>query len=109
MADLTIYQKMLSEFMKWQDSSDDEYVRLWDLINSKKAVYKDAQKYSKLVADKWSQLLNKYFGIDAEAWCKSLIKANVRGIDRIVPVGQAMNIDVINIHLLFCHSNDVQF
>lgn len=66
MADLTIYQKMLSEFMKWQDSNDDEYVRLWDLINSKKAAYKDAQKYSKLVADKWSQLLNKYFGIDAD-------------------------------------------
>lgn len=36
-----------------------------------------------------------YFGIDAVALREELIAANVRGIDRIVPVGKAMDIDVI--------------
>lgn len=36
-----------------------------------------------------------YFGIDAVKLCEELIAANVRGIDRIVPVGKAMDIDVI--------------
>jgi hypothetical protein len=66
MAEKTTYQKMLSEFMKWQKSNEKEYADLWDLINTKKATYKDAQRYSKVVADKWSQLLMKYFGVDAD-------------------------------------------
>ena len=66
MADVTAYQKMLSEFMKWQKSNEKEYVDLWELINTKKATYKDAQRYSKVVADKWSQLLQKYLGVDAD-------------------------------------------
>lgn len=66
MDDKTVYQKMLSEFMKWQKSNDEEYADLWELINTKKATYKDAQRYSKVVADKWSQLLMKYFGVDAD-------------------------------------------
>lgn len=36
-----------------------------------------------------------YFGIDAVALREELIAANVRGIDRIVPVGKAMDIDVV--------------
>ena len=36
-----------------------------------------------------------YFGIDAVALREDLIAANVRGIDRIVPIGKAMDIDVI--------------
>lgn len=36
-----------------------------------------------------------YFGINAVALREELIAANVRGIDRIVPVGKAMDIDVI--------------
>ncbi len=36
-----------------------------------------------------------YFGIDAVKLREELIAANVRGIDRIVPVGKAMDIDVI--------------
>lgn len=36
-----------------------------------------------------------YFGIDTVALREELIAANVRGIDRIVPVGKAMDIDVI--------------
>ena len=66
MDDRTVYQKMLSEFMKWQKSNEEEYADLWELINIKKATYKDAQRYSKVVADKWSQLLMKYFGVDAD-------------------------------------------
>ncbi len=66
MDEKTTYQKMLSEFMKWQKSNDKEYADLWDLINTKKATYEDAQKYSKVVAGKWSQLLKKYFGVDAD-------------------------------------------
>lgn len=66
MDERTSYQKMLSEFMKWQKSNDKEYVDLWDLINAGKATYEDARRYSKVVADKWSQLLTKYFGIGAD-------------------------------------------
>lgn len=36
-----------------------------------------------------------YFGIDAVKLREELIAAHVRGIDRIVPVGKAMDIDVI--------------
>lgn len=36
-----------------------------------------------------------YFGIDAPKLCEELIAENVRGIDRIVPIGKAMDIDVV--------------
>ena len=36
-----------------------------------------------------------YFGIDADRLAAMVISHNLRGIDRIVPVGQAMDIDII--------------
>lgn len=66
MDERTVYQKMLSDFMKWQKSNDAEYDNLWKRINSGKATYEDAQKYSKVVAGKWSELLKKYLGVDAD-------------------------------------------
>ena len=66
MDEKTAYQKMLSDFMKWQKSNNAEYTTLWKRINSGKATYEDAQKYSKVVAGKWSELLKKYLGVDAD-------------------------------------------
>jgi hypothetical protein len=57
---------MLSEFGKWQKSNNTEYSALWELVRAGKATYEDAQKYSRVVAGKWSELLKKYFGIDAD-------------------------------------------
>lgn len=54
---------------------------------------KNIEELAKVITEKYQTIT--YFGIDATALQKKLIKANVRGIDRIVPVGQAMNIDVI--------------
>jgi hypothetical protein len=66
MDNITAYQKMLSEFGKWQKNNNTEYSDLWELVNAGKATYEDAQKYSRVVAGKWSELLKKYFGIDAD-------------------------------------------
>lgn len=66
MDERTTYQKMLSEFMKWQKSNDTEYADLWNLVHTGEATYEDAQKYSKVIARKWSELLKKYFGVDAD-------------------------------------------
>lgn len=66
MDERTAYQKMLSEFMKWQKSNDSDYANLWELVETGKATYEDAQKYSKVVAGKWSELLKKYLGVDAD-------------------------------------------
>ena len=54
---------------------------------------KNIEELTAIITEK-SQTIT-YYGIDAEVLRENLIKANVRGIDRIVPVGQAMNIDVI--------------
>ena len=61
MDEKTVYQKMLGEFTKWQESSR-EHSELWKLVNDGKADYRSALKYSKFVAGKWSELLKKYFG-----------------------------------------------
>lgn len=66
MDERTSYQKMLSEFMKWQKSNNVDYTKLWELVKTGKATYEDAQKYSKLIAGKWSELLKKYLGVDAD-------------------------------------------
>lgn len=66
MDERTLYQKMLSEFMKWQKSNNPDYSKLWEKVNAGKATYADAQEYSKIVADEWSKLLKKYFGVDAD-------------------------------------------
>lgn len=36
-----------------------------------------------------------YFGVDPHALREALMAANVRGIDRIVPIGQAMNVGIV--------------
>lgn len=54
---------------------------------------KNIEELAAVITEKYQTIT--YFGIDAEVLRENLIRANVRGIDRIVPVGQAMNIDVI--------------
>jgi hypothetical protein len=68
MSERTLYQVMLSDFMKWQNSERDangKYAKLWSKANSGKATYPEAQEYSRLIAGKWSELLKKYCGIDS--------------------------------------------
>lgn len=54
---------------------------------------KNIEELTAIITEKYQTIT--YFGIDAEVLRENLIRANVRGIDRIVPVGQAMNIDII--------------
>ena len=54
---------------------------------------KDARELCNVITEKFQTVT--YFGIDAAALREELIAANVRGIDRIVPVGKAMDIDVV--------------
>ena len=54
---------------------------------------KHIEELAAVITEKYQTIT--YFGIEPEALRESLITANVRGIDRIVPIGQAMNIDVI--------------
>lgn len=54
---------------------------------------KNERELTTVITEKYQTIT--YFGIDAEVLRENLIRAKVRGIDRIVPVGQAMNIDVI--------------
>ncbi len=68
MSERTLYQMMLSDFMKWQNSERDangKYAKLWAKANGGKATYPDAQEYSRIIADKWSELLKKYCGVDS--------------------------------------------
>lgn len=54
---------------------------------------KDVRNLCAVITEKFQTIT--YFGINAEELREKLIEANVRGIDRIVPVGKAMDIDVI--------------
>ena len=54
---------------------------------------KDVRELCAVITEKFQTIT--YFGIDAVALREELIAAGVRGIDRIVPVGKAMDIDVI--------------
>jgi len=53
----------------------------------------DVDELMSIITDKYQTIT--YFGIDADAVRTDLIEHNVRGIDRIVPIGKAMDIDVI--------------
>ena len=53
----------------------------------------DVRELCAVVTEKFQTIT--YFGIDAAALREELIAAGVRGIDRIVPVGKAMDIDVV--------------
>lgn len=68
MSERTLYQMMLSDFMKWQSKerdSDSKYANLWKKVYSGDVTYPDAQEYSKIIADKWSELLKNYCGADS--------------------------------------------
>ena len=54
---------------------------------------KDVRELCAVITEKFQTIT--YFGIDATVLREELIAANIRGIDRIVPVGKAMDIDVI--------------
>lgn len=56
-------------------------------------VLTDLSELCAVITEKFQTIT--YFGIDAVALREELIAANVRGIDRIVPVGKAMDIDVV--------------
>lgn len=65
MAERTLWQEMISEFMKWQ-SSDEKHNALYRKIREGKATYVDAQDYSKCIAKEWSHLLQKHVGVGAD-------------------------------------------
>ncbi|MDD7313190.1 MAG: acyl-CoA reductase [bacterium] len=54
---------------------------------------KDVRELCAVITEKFQTIT--YFGIDATVLREELIAANIRGIDRIIPVGKAMDIDVI--------------
>lgn len=54
---------------------------------------KDEKELFAVITEKFQTIT--YFGIDPEKLCSALIASNTRGIDRIVPIGKALNIDVI--------------
>lgn len=54
---------------------------------------KNLDELMSVITEKYQTIT--FFGIDAIKLRQNLIKSNVRGIDRIVPIGQAMNIDVV--------------
>ena len=54
---------------------------------------KDENELFAVITEKFQTIT--YFGIDPEKLCSALIASNTRGIDRIVPIGKALNIDVI--------------
>lgn len=53
----------------------------------------DTKEFFKIVNEKYQTIT--YFGIDPEKLALEIATHNLRGIDRIVPVGKAMDIDVI--------------
>ena len=54
---------------------------------------KDNNDLYKIINEKYQTIT--YFGIDEEELLNDLIKNEITGIDRIVPIGKAMDIDVI--------------
>ena len=53
----------------------------------------DLDELCKVVTEKFQTIT--YFGVDVKILYDRLIATNVRGVDRIVPIGKAMDIDVI--------------
>ena len=53
----------------------------------------DLQELYDVITEKFQTIT--YFGVDPGKLREELIAAGVRGIDRIVPVGKAMDIDVV--------------
>jgi len=51
------------------------------------------EEFLNIVDEKYQTVT--YFGIDCELLVKDIIKYNIKGIDRIVPIGKAMDIDDI--------------
>lgn len=54
---------------------------------------KDREEFFSVVTEKFQTITQ--FGIDAEALRRQVVERGIRGIDRIVTIGQAMNIGVI--------------
>jgi hypothetical protein len=65
MAEKNIWQKMLSEFMRWQ-TSNQQYASFKRNVTNASATYEDAQEFAKCIAKKWSELLQNYVGIDVD-------------------------------------------
>lgn len=55
------YADLLKEFKEWVQT-DSEVKALWELNRTGKASYIDAEKYSKLVSEKWSAMLVDAYG-----------------------------------------------
>ena len=53
----------------------------------------DIEDLFSVVTDKYQTVT--YFGINQDELLKSVVEHNLRGIDRIVPIGKAMDIGVI--------------
>ena len=69
----------------------DNFKALWGLFfQSKINNLKDIKKFS----NRKYQTLT-YFGFDPEKIIKSIFLHNINGIDRVVPFGQSLNIDMI--------------
>ena len=54
---------------------------------------KNVEDFLKIVNEKYQTIT--YFGLDAQKLADLIISNNVNGIDRIVPVGKAMDIDIV--------------
>lgn len=54
---------------------------------------KNKNDFYKIITEKYQTIT--YFGIDEKELLNDLIKNEIKGIDRIVPIGKAMDIDVI--------------
>ncbi len=52
----------------------------------------DIKELLHIISDRFQTVT--YFGVDSSFFCDSLINSNVKGIDRIVPIGKAMDIGV---------------
>ena len=53
----------------------------------------DISDINDIITEKYQTLI--YFGLDAEELRQNVIDNNLRGIDRIVPVGKSLDIGVI--------------
>ncbi len=53
----------------------------------------DMDKMLSIISDRYQTLT--YFGVDPEDICEQIIQSTARGIDRIVPIGKAMDIDIL--------------
>lgn len=53
----------------------------------------DKKELFKVITEKYQTIT--YFGIDEKELLNDLVKNEIKGIDRIVPIGKAMDIDVV--------------